>query len=65
MLSQPDLCWSERGAPRFFLPRGSCVLARREFLMAGVAIHDFAMEKVLSSSRGVGCERLSFHILLR
>jgi hypothetical protein len=56
---------ASEAAPRFFLRRNSCVLARGEVLIAGAAIHDFAMEKVLSRSRDIGCERVSFHLLLR
>ena len=41
---------ASEAARRFFLGRGFCVLARRELLIAGVPIHNFAMERMLSRS---------------
>ena len=37
-------------ARRFFLRKGFIMLRRREFALGGVAIHNFAMEKVLDAS---------------
>ena len=36
-------------ARRFFLRKGFIVLQRREFTLGGVAIHNFAMEKLLDA----------------
>jgi putative acetyltransferase len=36
-------------ARRFFLRKGFIVLQRREFTLGGVAIHNFAMEKLLEA----------------
>jgi putative acetyltransferase len=41
---------ASEAARRFFLGRGFRVLARRELLIAGVPIHNFAMERMLSRS---------------
>ena len=38
-------------ARRFFLRRGFTLLGRRDFALNGVAIHNFAMEKLLGRSR--------------
>lgn len=37
-------------ARRFFLRKGFALLGRRDFILSGVAIHNFAMEKRLDSS---------------
>jgi putative acetyltransferase len=48
-----DLLYVEASEParRFFLKRGFVLVARRDFEISGVPIHNFEMEKRLSPSR--------------
>ena len=40
---------ASEGARRFFLKRGFAVLARRDFEVSGVAIHNYTVEKTLAA----------------